>query len=187
MRFNSRQFSRLAHEEVLTSIEHIVDPVYVKVIQITENTCYVTVATNEVKEEIITNGLNIRETYNNVYDVEKILTNVTIKDAPYELSDYFLIEHMRNNGDVVENSLRRGKIRGTEIETGTRYIQLTNCKEAIPIQTSFGRFKIRIFSDNKTECRTCGETGRPFLDVPRRYQTVNVSDVRVLHISPRIV
>ena len=58
---------------------------------------------------------------------------------------------MRKYGDVVENSLRQGKIRGTEIETGIRYIQLTNCKEAIHIQTSFGRFKIRIFSDNKTE------------------------------------
>ena len=86
--FYSHQFSRLAHEKFLTSIEHIVYLVNVKAIQITENTCYVTVA------------------YNNVYDVEKILTNVTIKDAPYELSDYFLIEHMRKYGDVVENSYR---------------------------------------------------------------------------------
>ena len=168
VRVNTRQFSRLAHEEVLTSIENVVDPATVKAIQITENTCYVTVDSNDVKEDILMAGLNIRGTYNNVYDVEKILTNVTIKDAPYELSDYFLIEHMRKFGDVVENSLRRGKIRGTEIETGTRYVQLTNCKEAIPIQTSFGRFKIRIFSDNKTECRVCGETGHPFFRCPRK-------------------
>ena len=168
VRFISRQFSRLAHEEVLTSIENIVDPENVRAIQITEHTCYVTVASNDVKEEIIMNGLNIRGTYNNVYDVEKILTNVTIKDAPYELSDYFLIEHMRKYGDVVENSLRRGKIHGTEIETGTRYVQLTNCKEAIPIQTSFGRFKLRIFLDNKTKCRTCGEIGHPFFRCPQK-------------------
>ena len=168
VRFNSRQFSRLAHEEVLTSIEEIVDPVKVKAIQITENTCYVTVDSTETKEEIIMPGLNIRDTYNNVHDVVKILTNVTIKDAPYELGDYFLIEHLRHYGDVVENSLKRGKIRGTEIETGTRYVQLTNCKQAIPIQTSFGRFKVRIFTDNKTECKFCQETGHPFYRCPQK-------------------
>ena len=75
---------------------------------------------------------------------------------------------MRKFGDVVENSLRRGKIRGTEIETGTRYIQLTNCKEAIPIQTSFGRFKVQLFSDNKTDCRICGETDHPFFRCPEK-------------------
>ena len=168
VRFNTRQFSRLSHEEVLSSIESIVDPENVKAIQITENTCYVTVASTNTKEEILMAGLNIRDTYNNVYDVERILTNVTIKDAPYELDDYFIIEHMKKYGDVVENSLRRGKIRGTEIETGTRYIQLTNCKHAIPIQTAFGRFKIRIFTDNKTECRICGETGHPFFRCPQK-------------------
>ena len=62
----------------------------------TENTCYVTFDSHDVKEDILMAGLNIRWTYNNVYDVEKILANVTIKDAPYELSDYFLIEHMRS-------------------------------------------------------------------------------------------
>ena len=62
----------------------------------TENTCYVTFDSNDVKEDILMAGLNIRGTYNNVYDVEKILVNVTIKDTPYELSDYFLIEHMRS-------------------------------------------------------------------------------------------
>ena len=171
VRFSSRQFSRLAHEEVLTSIEEIVDPDNVRAIQITENTCYVTVTSNEIKEDIIMAGLNIRETYNTVYDVEKILTNVTIKDAPYELSDYFLIEHLRKFGDVVENSLRRGKIRGTEIETGTRYVQLSNCKEAIPISTSFGRFRVRIFTDNKTECRFCQETGHPSFRCPQKEET----------------
>ena len=187
VRFNSRQFSWLAHEEVLTSIEHIVDPINVKAIQITENTCYVTVASNDVKEEIIINGLNIRETYNNVYDVEKILTNVKIKDAPYELSDFFLIEHTRKYGDVVENSLRRGKIRGTEIETGIRYIQLTNCKELYLSKHHSDDSK---FGSSQTTRRNAELVGRQvihFSDVPRRNQTVNVSDVRVRHISPRTV
>lgn len=39
--------------------------------------------------------INIRNTYNNAYDVDRVLTNVTIKDAPYELCDIFLIENLR--------------------------------------------------------------------------------------------
>lgn len=68
-----------------------------------------------------------------MYDVEQMLTNITIKDAPYELCDAVFVEQMRKYGDVVANSLKHGKIRGTEIETGTRYIQLVNCKGAIPL------------------------------------------------------
>ena len=168
VRFNTRHFSRLAHDEVLSSIEEVADLAEVRAIQITEHSCLITVASNEAKEQLIIDGINIRNTYNNVYDVDRVLTNVTVKDAPYELSDIFLIEHLRKYGEVVENSLRRGKIKGTEIETGTRYVQLVNCKEAIPIQTSFGRFKVRIFSDNKTECRICGETGHPFYKCPEK-------------------
>ena len=168
VRFNTRHFSRLAHDEVVSSIEEVVDLAEVRAIQITENNCLITVASNDAKEHLIIDGINIRNTFNNVYDVDRVLTNVTIKDAPCELSDIFLIEHLRKYGEIVENSMRRGKIRGTEIETGTRYVQLVNCKEAIPIQTSFGRFQVRIFSDNKTECRICGETGHPFYKCPEK-------------------
>ena len=37
------------------------------------------------------------------------------------------------------------------------YVQLTNCKQAIPIQTSFGCFKVRIFGIQGSQ-----ETGHPF-------------------------
>jgi hypothetical protein len=45
-------------------------------------------------------------------------------------------------GDVVQGSLRRGMIKGTNIETGTRYMQLTNCAPLIPIMSKFGRFDV---------------------------------------------
>ena len=66
VRLNTRHFSRLAHDEVLSSIESVVDPAEVKAIQITENTCFVTVASDVVKGQLIRTGLKIRETYNNV-------------------------------------------------------------------------------------------------------------------------
>ena len=153
---------------VMSGIEDVVNLAGIKAIQITENNCLITVGSNETKEQLLIDGLSIRNTYNNVYDVDRVITNVTINDAPYELDDLFLIEHLRKYGEVIENSLRRGKIRGTEIETGTRYVKLVNCKEAIPVQTSFGRFRVRILSDNKTECRICGEIGHPLFKCPEK-------------------
>ena len=44
----------------------------------------------------------------------------------------FLLEHMRQYGEVVGSRLKRGRIKGTDIETWTRYVPLVNCKEAIP-------------------------------------------------------
>jgi hypothetical protein len=58
-------------------------------------------------------------------DVEKQVTNITIKDAPCELSNQVICAFMQKFGDVVQGSLRRGMIKGTNIETGTRYMQLT--------------------------------------------------------------
>ena len=51
--------------------------------------------------------------------------------------------------------MRRGKVPGTDIETGTRYSQLVNVKNNLPIKVILGRFNVRIFSDNKTECKFC--------------------------------
>ena len=39
---------------------------------------------------------------------------------------------MRQYGEVVGSRLKRGRIKGTDIETWTRYVPLVNCKEAIP-------------------------------------------------------
>ena len=105
-----------------------------------------------------------------VFDVDKIVTNVTIKDAPYELSDIFILQHMRTFVEVVEHSIRRGTIKGTGIETGTRYVQLVNCRKVIPVLTTFGRFKVRLFLDNKTECKVCKDTGHPSFRCPQKEQ-----------------
>ena len=73
---------------------------------------------------------------------------------------------MKSFGEVVEHSLRRGKVRGTEIETGTRYVQMVNVRNAIPIKAKLGRFNIRIYTDNKTECKICSNVGHPFFRCP---------------------
>ena len=147
VRFPTRHFSRLGLEEILTGLEECLDISKVKAIQMTEPACFVTLNSSEAKECLLTTGINVRDVFNNVYDVDNLITNVTIKDAPFELSDAFLLQHIKMHGDVVEHSLRRGKIKGTEIETGTRYLQMVNVQNALPNIVNFGRFKIRIFSD----------------------------------------
>ena len=85
---------------------------------------------------------------------------ITIKDLPYELTDQFLATHLAKFGQVVDGSIKRGYIRETTIENGTRYAQLLNCIPLIPNRTSFGN--VRIFADNnRTSCTYCGRTDHP--------------------------
>ena len=80
---NTRQFSRLARDEVLSGLEDLVGLAEIKAIQIKENNCLITVVSIETKEQLIIDGIPIHNTYNNVYDVDRVITKVTIKDAPY--------------------------------------------------------------------------------------------------------
>ena len=50
---------------------------------------------------------------------------MTIKDAPFELSGAYIQHHIKTYGDVVENSLRRGKI---SEQTSNWNKVPTNCK-----------------------------------------------------------
>ena len=79
VRLNMRHFSRLRHEEVIKGVEDVIDSSLVKAIQITENTSFITLKSKKAKENLIIYGIVIRETFNNVYDVDKIVTNVTAK------------------------------------------------------------------------------------------------------------
>jgi hypothetical protein len=41
----------------------------------------------------------------NILDVEKTITNVTIKDAPYEVSDCYIATQMMKYGEVIPGSV----------------------------------------------------------------------------------
>ena len=184
--FAMRHYARLGHEEILESLKDNLEWSDVKAIQLTETSCYVTISTRGAKESLLSSGVSVRNMYNSVYDVEQVITNVTIKDARFELSDGFLIYHMKTYGDVIENSLKRGKIKGTEIETGTRYIQMVNVRDVLPTVVNLGRFRVRIYSDNKTECRICKDIGHPFSAVHRKMicHLEFVSDAKAQSIEP---
>jgi hypothetical protein len=42
------------------------------------------------KEKLISGGITLKNRSVNFLDVEKTITNVTIKDAPYEVSDCYI-------------------------------------------------------------------------------------------------
>ena len=57
VRLNTRQYSRLGREEVVKTIDEMIDLSLVKVIQIMESTCFITLKTQDAKESLIINVL----------------------------------------------------------------------------------------------------------------------------------
>ncbi|VDI34974.1 Hypothetical predicted protein [Mytilus galloprovincialis] len=74
------------------------------------------------------------------------MTHVTIKDAPYELDDRYVVAQMIRFGQIVPGSVKRGYIKATDIENGARYVDILNCEPVLPLRTSLGRFEVRLFA-----------------------------------------
>ena len=160
--FNTRFFKGITHEEILSGIEKRVELDNVGSVQFTETDCIISVKDLNTKEKLISGGITLKNRSVNFLDVEKTITNVTIKDAPYEVSDCYIATQMMKYGEVIPGSVRRGYIKGTNIENGSRYLQIINCAPTLPNRTDFGRFEVRLFADNnRTQCLHCKQTNHP--------------------------
>ena len=105
------------------------------------------------RTKLLLDGLSLQNKHVCVSDVDSVITNVTIKDAPFEMSDTVILQQMGRFCEVVSGSVVRGKIRSTSIENGTRYIKILSCVTLLPHTISIGRFTLRIFADNnRTAC-----------------------------------
>ncbi|WAR01915.1 LOW QUALITY PROTEIN: hypothetical protein MAR_008473, partial [Mya arenaria] len=134
---------KLTHEAVLKSLKHTIDEKCTQAIQLTERSC----------------------------DSDSVITNVTLKDAPYEMQDTTIVTTMNQFGDVIDGSLVRGKIKNTNISNGTRYLKILNCIPILPPSIEIGKFKIRLFADNnRTRCKICQKTDHPYFKCPDRFQ-----------------
>ncbi|CAG2246415.1 unnamed protein product [Mytilus edulis] len=151
--FYTKGFKGIKHDEILTEISKQIHINNVGSIQITEKECIVSLKDVESKDTLVVNGITLRNRSVNFFDVEKSITHVTIKDAPYELDDRYIVAQMIRFGQIVPGSVKRGYIKGTEIENGARYIDILNCEPVLPLRTSLGRFEVRLFADNnRTPC-----------------------------------
>jgi hypothetical protein len=61
----------IAHSEVLEEIEKLVEKNFIQSIQITEKKCIVTVFDHDTKHILLTRGIEIRNRYIKLVDVEK--------------------------------------------------------------------------------------------------------------------
>lgn len=159
--FETKYLKRLNHDEILNALRVQVDISHIQAIQLTEKKCIVTLKDDRTKTKLMLERISLQNKHINLLDVDSAITNVTIKDAPFELSDTVILQQMGRFGEVVSGSLARGKIRDTGIENGTRYIKLLNCVPLLPPTINIGRFTVRIFADNnRTACKICGETNQ---------------------------
>ena len=87
------------------------------------------------------------------------MTNATIEDALIELKNDVITTSLSAYGHVVPGSLRMGKIRGSNILNGTRYVELLDVENT---EISMAEYTARVYCDNgKTECKHCGDTSHP--------------------------
>jgi hypothetical protein len=161
-------FTGIKHEDILSELENEINLEDIKSIQMTEKSCIVTLKSEQAKYKIPNSEISLKNRSVNFFEIDKNVTNVTIKDAPCEVSDQFIATHMSKYGQVINGLIKRGVIKGTNIENGTRYVQILNCSPIIPVRTNFGRFEIRLYADNnRTECSYCQQTNHPYYRCPQ--------------------
>ena len=88
----------LSHTDVLTELAKLIDKSSVQSIQLTERECIVTDFNTDDKHVVLTRGIELRNRYIKLVDVEKQVTNVTIKDAPCELRDIVICGYISKFG-----------------------------------------------------------------------------------------
>ena len=155
--------------EILDTLKEHTSISNIGTIQITRESCLITLKNTEYKDKLKQSFLNINGQNVSLTDVDSSITNVTVKDLPTELEDSVIAERMSNFGEVAHGSLCRGIVRGTTIFNGTRYLALRNVKDTVPTELSFDQFIGRVYCDNnKTECRHCQSAEHPFYKCPSR-------------------
>ena len=77
-------------------------------------------------------GFTLRSKHITVTDADNTVTNVTIKDAPFEMKDVCITSLLSEYGDIIPNSMQRGKIKNSTVETGIRYLKMLNVENPIP-------------------------------------------------------
>lgn len=85
--FNTNAITNLRENEVMESLRATIDIQHVKGIQVTQRECRVTLSSLETKQELKASGINLRNMHVRMQDADKTVLNVTVKDAPVEMSD----------------------------------------------------------------------------------------------------
>ncbi len=170
LHFSTKNLAKLQEQEVVASVKDVMDIETVAAIQVTFKECRITLKTPEAKYTLQASGINLRDMHIRLQDADRTILNVTVKDAPVEMQDIVIASTLEKYGTVVQGSIRRGTVKGTDIQNGTRYLHMINIQEDIPRYTSIGRFQIRIICDrnvkNERKCYRCYSTDHLVIDCP---------------------
>jgi hypothetical protein len=89
----------IKHEDVLSEFEKEVNLEDIKSIQMTETSCIVTLNSEQAKYKILNSEILLKYRSVNLFEIDKNVTKVTIKDAPCEVSDQFIATYMSKYGE----------------------------------------------------------------------------------------
>ena len=112
----------------------------IKCIQLTANKGRITIFEENTKNQLAIKTVNIKGDPVKFQKPDSDITNATIKDAPIKLIEDTVIAALSNFGHIVHQSRRRGKIRSTNILTGTRYVQINDVVKTIGTEIEVGEF-----------------------------------------------
>ena len=171
--FNLKGLSRTTHKEILDGLKVTTAEDSIEAIQLTSEACFLTFTSKEAKQKVLIQGFDLKERRVRPQDIDKTITNVTLKDLPVEIPDQFVSASMAKYGSVINGTITRGYIRGTHIQNGNRYFQMLDVKDPIPNLTNFGKYHVRIFCDNqKTQCKYCSLCTHPYYNCPQKPQRI---------------
>ena len=163
---------RTTELDVLDAVTRIIKKEDVKGIQITGDECRITLVNDEAKQLLKQQKLIINDRSISVSNADKNITSVTIKEAPLELDDLVITTTLKQYGTITHGSLTRGKIKGTNIENGTRYLDIEDAVEDIPVEQFFGKFSVKIYCNNgRTRCKHCSLNDHVYFRCPYKPST----------------
>lgn len=156
LHFPLKLVRRIDGNDVVKAISKVTSDDHITAVQFTRTECRITFSNVEAKQKVKVTGLDIGGSYVKLLDADRAFTSITIKDAPVEMEDCVVMAKLSQYGKVMEGSMKRGKIRGTNIENGIRYVNLTNMEEnvVIPATCQIGRFEICLVCDQNKNTRS---------------------------------
>ena len=87
LRFKTKGLTKISEREILEGLKHSVSEDSIVAIQVTNDICYLTFNSIEVKRNIQIEGFTVQERRIKPQDVNNSITNVTLKDLPVEIPD----------------------------------------------------------------------------------------------------
>ena len=79
--FNSKLFTGIKHEAILSELENEINLEDIKSIQMTGKSCIVTLKSEQAKYKILNSEISLKNRSVNSFEIDKNVTNVTIEDA----------------------------------------------------------------------------------------------------------